>query len=359
MESGIALYGRTGGGMMMKPKHRFALFSCVLLLLFSAFPPIRGEVLEDSSGKARAAVSVPIDLSNGPPVVGVHINDQGPFPFALVTTSQTAILSAELVKHLGLTGMKSGSVSGSTGSEDPGERRVNIDILRVGSLGFKNVSAVVIDSSTYVEGEDGPRGMLGLALFADYLTTIDYANGALVLENGRLPPADGKQVLDYEFSAKGGVTVPLQVGDLAVDAVLDPTLPGNIVLNTRYIEKLALGSEPRVIGRTINEDGEFPLLSARFEGPVRLGGQEIGRNSLRFFDNVPGGGLGHDVLRQFSVTFDQAGRRVRLRPDDGFARQMQQNAAAVESLKEGGDDLRTAFNQDPEKVRLLLILSPT
>ena len=75
--------------------------------------------------------------------------------------------------------------------------------------------------------------------------------------------------------AKESLTVPLQVGDHTVDAVLDPSLPGSIALNTRYIEKLSLGSEPRMIGRSINEDGEFPILSARFGGAIRLGTHEI------------------------------------------------------------------------------------
>ena len=201
--------------------------------------------------------------------------------------------------------------------------------------------------------------MLGLALFADYLTTIDYSNEALVLEKGKLPAADGKRVLNYKLGAKESLTIPLQIGDLTVDAVLDPSFPGSIALHSRYIEKLTLDSEPRMIGRSINEDGEFPILSARFGGAIRLGTHEIERNSLRFFDVVDGGGIGHDVLKELSFTFDQTTQRVRIRRDDGFARRMQIKAATVGSLSKDGDDLRTAFNRDVEKVRLLLILSPT
>ena len=76
-------------------------------------------------------------------------------------------------------------------------------------------------------------------------------------------------------------------------------------------------------------------------------------------DVVPDGGIGQDILRELSLTIDQATGRILIRGDDAVARRMQLGAAAVGSLSETGEDLRTAFNRDVDKVRLLLILSPT
>lgn len=360
----------------MKPKRRNMLLSYAFICLFLAFLPVSGEAFEvlrghgatgllfaatpeRATGGESVPVSVPIDLSNGIPVVEVRINERGPFPVALTTASRKIRLSAELVERLGLPGMKSATAGGAAGSDGDEERLVKIDSLHLGSLGFSNLPAVVTDASNHVEGEGAPVGMLGLPLFADYLTTVDFANETLALEKGKLPRADGRRILDYKLGAKESLSVPLQVGDLTVDAVLDPSLPASIVLHSRYIEKLSLGSEPRMIGRSINEDGEFPLLSARFDGAIRLGGQDLEQNSLRFFDIVSDGGIGGNVLREFSLTFDQRTQRVRVRRNDGFARQMQLKAATVGSLSEDGNDLRTAFNYDLEKVRMLLILSPT
>jgi hypothetical protein len=337
------------------------------MLVILAFPLVTGEVIETfrghggtellfaappekAAGSPFVAVTVPIDLWNGLPIIEVRVNDQGPFPLLLVTASQTMTLSADLVESLNLPRI---------GPETPEKATVEVRSVHLGSLVFEDFPAAVMDSSGFGNGKDAPQGLLGLSLFVDHLTTIDYANGALLLEKGSLPAADGKRILEYEHGAKDGLTVPLQVGDLTVNAVLDATIPGSVALHTRYIDKLSLDSEPRVIGRSINEDGEFPLLSARYDGPIRLGDLDIERNSLRFFDVVPEGGVGNEVLQELSLTIDQATQRIRVRRNDAVARRMQEEAAAVGSLSENGDDLRTAFNRDVDKVRMLLILSPT
>ena len=114
-----------------------------------------------------------------------------------------------------------------------------------------------------------------------------------------------------------------------------------------------------MIGRTMNEEGTFTILSASFDGTIMLGEQALNRSSLRFIDLVDEAGIGQEVLNEFAITFDQANRRVRFVRDEAQGQRQQQLAAAVASMDEGGAALKAAFNADRDKVRMLLILSPT
>jgi hypothetical protein len=174
-----------------------------------------------------------------------------------------------------------------------------------------------------------------------------------------LPEPDGRGILAYRIDDEGNILVPLDVDGIMIDAVVDPGLPGSVVLNRKYVAQLALSGEPKVIGRSMTPEGTFPLLSARFDGPILLGNQPIGSNSIMFMDLVDAGGIGSDVLAEHAVSFDQQARRVRFSKDVTRVTRAQQAAAAIPSLTEGGLPLRSAFNRNPDKVRLLFILSPT
>ena len=96
----------------------------------------------------------------------------------------------------------------------------------------------------------------------------------------------------------------------------------------------------------------------RLDGTVEIGVHIIDRPTIHFSEFFDEPLIGHGVLGDFSITFDQINQRIGLRKKSGHG-YLDKKAAQVASLSPGGDDLRTAFNNDKADVRLLLILSPS
>ncbi len=303
--------------------------------------------------KPTGTMTIPLGNSGGYPTVEVTLNGKGPYRFAIDVNSTIGAIASDLAAELTLT-----PLAAETGTVMD-HATVRIDALRVGELSLESVPLETADPAQYGDGPDRARGVLALSMFSEFLTTIDYANGSLQLERGGLPETNGRGIVTYRVDADGNILVPLDVDGIMVDAVVDPGLPGSVVLNRKYVAQLALPGEPKVIGRTMTPEGTFPLLSARFDGPILLGNQPIGRNSILFMDLVDAGGIGYDVLAEYAVSFDQQARRIRFSKDATRATRAQQAAAAIPSLAAGGLPLKSAFNRHADKVRLLFILSPT
>ena len=67
-----------------------------------------------------------------------------------------------------------------------------LDTLRVAGVDFYSVKA--IEHSLPV-GDGTCQGMLGFTLFRDFLLTLDYVNGRMILAEGELMPDGEKSVL--------------------------------------------------------------------------------------------------------------------------------------------------------------------
>lgn len=114
-----------------------------------------------------------------------------------------------------------------------------------------------------------------------------------------------------------------------------------------------------MIGIARTPEGESVLIGGQLDGDVHIGAHVLSRPKLIFSDISPRANLGVRALMDYAVTFDQRNHRVRF-TSKGSERlsALHQQAARVASLT-GGEDLRTAFNAHRDKVRMLLILSPT
>jgi hypothetical protein len=209
------------------------------------------------------------------------------------------------------------------------------------------------------QGDDDLHGALGLPFFADHLLTLDYAGGRLVMEEGALPAADGKEVLDFTPGGSGGPAVTIQVAGQAMSTDLDSSRFGGIGLPEALMDELPLAGKTGMIGIARTAEGESVLIGGKLDGDVRIGAHALARPNLIFSDISPRANLGVRALMDFAVTFDQRNHRVRF-TGKGSERlsALHQQAARVASLT-GGEDLQTAFNAHRDKVRMLLILSPT
>ncbi len=327
-----------------------------LVLLFPSVPSLVG-----CDGPVAAPLaSVELDLSDRVPMVPVYLNGRGPFRFVIDTASAETVLNQDVARDLGLAAL------GRSWVGKPGEPLsaegdlVRIEKVRVGELELRDVQAVSLDLSELMGDDDTRDGSLGYPFFSGYLWTLDYADQRLVVETGELPPADGGRILSYTLDDGKSPTISIEVADRKMTAHLDSARFGGVALHSDLMETLPLTSRPGMIGMIRNVEGEFVLYGGTLDGGVRFGDQVLERPRLLFTDAQDHANLGASALDRFALTFDPANQRVRFQGKESRAgRRLHEKAAAVGTVSGEGADLKTAFNRELDKVRMVLILSPT
>ncbi len=246
------------------------------------------------------------------PVIELMVNGKGPFLFVFDTGAEGGPrLDSSLMEKLGL------KPSGQMQEGDPSGRSprmaatVKLDSLEVGGLRFTGIDGT---SKNY---KNSPRplpadGIIGLALFKDYLVTLDFPARMLRISREELPKADGAEILDYQLE-HGVPSVELNVGTAKIMAHLDcGNMIGAFVLPTSFVEKLTQASEPKVVGRARSASGDMEIKQVQVKELVRLGRHEFPEATITFPSLGDAGNVGYKILSQFAVTVDQQHQRVRL-----------------------------------------------
>lgn len=254
-------------------------------------------------------------LSTENVLVEVRIDGKGPYRFALDTgAAGGGRIGRALATQLGL------KVVGKAMAGDPsGKNREAVDIVEAGSLAigdatFSGVKLPVRDLPA-APGRPQPEfdGVLGIGLFQDYLLTLDYPGRRVRIEKGELPPADGREIVNFE-DRHGIPSIKIQVGDLEVEADVDSgNMRGELVLPASYIGKVPLEKEPVVVGHGRTGFNEFEIKQAPLKGAVRVGSQSVERPLVDFVEIFPVANVGHAFLRRFAVTIDPKNHRIRFR----------------------------------------------
>ena len=266
----------------------------------------------------RLPIEIPMRLDGGMPAIELMVNGKGPFLFAFDTGAEGGPrLDSSLMEKLGLK--PSGQMrEGDPSARNPGTAEtVKLDSIEAGGLRFTDVAATV---KNY---KNSPRplaadGIIGLALFKDYLLTLDFPAKVVRISRGELPKADGAEILDYQVE-HGVPSVELSVGATKINAHLDSgNRIGAFVFPASFVEKLTQASEPVVVGRARSASGEMEIKQVQIKEKVRLGRHEFPDATITFPSLGDAGNVGAKILSQFAVTFDQQHQRVRLtRPEAG------------------------------------------
>lgn len=289
-----------------------ALKASVLLAL-SILSAQSQEVSAQTGGAKSPAVEVPM-LFRGPmPAVEVMVNGQGPFLFAIDTGGAgQARVDTSLVEKLKLKTVGQVQASDGSGNSVRSLDLVELDTLAFGGVEFKKVRAA---SRNYNASPNLPRvdGILGFGLFEDYLLTLDFPSKRVRLERGELPRADGAEVLSFE-SPRGIPVVELGVGSHRIKADVDTgNTVGGLVLPTALVEKLTPASAPVTVGRARTVTSDIEIREVRLKDSIRLGRFEFAEPMVVYPALGDGANLGSRLLREFSLTFDQKSKSVRLK----------------------------------------------
>jgi aspartyl protease len=287
----------------------YATAGCSQIMHRSPPPPERVEL-------HTAKTAVPMELFGGRPVVGVHINGRGPFPFILDTGAGGTVVSRELARELGLPD-RGQTLAGRPGASAPVPAMVTrIDRLELGEAQVSGLFAVALDLSTVLTGDQAPRGVLSAASFAGLLITFDYPKRRVELRAGELPAADGDTIFGWE-AGDPLPAVPIRLNDLTLKVDLDSGSASGITLPQKYADVLRLKSKPVAARGEKTVDGESKASVATLDGAAKLGRFAISNPRIRFVEGIPIGKIGDEVLQEFVVTLDSKNRRIRLERSSG------------------------------------------
>lgn len=248
-----------------------------------------------------------MEVVHGKPFVMAMVNGKGPFRFVVDTgTGGQALVTPELADALGLPAVGQAHLNDPSGLGGKSVPMVLIESLNVAGVEFRGVRAV----RHAVNGEDGAcDGLLGFTLFRDYLLTLDYPNRRMTLGAGALTADGEKSVLPFRMP-DGVPIVPLQIGKLRIDALVDSGGDG-LSLPEGLASRLKFAVDPVAFAAGQSFSTRFQIKAAKLAGDVRLGAYTFEQPFVEIHAAFPLANFGSCPMQNFALTFDQRNLLVR------------------------------------------------
>jgi len=280
---------------------KLAFFSVILIVSFAC----------SLAAQQIDIVTAPMHMRGLMPVVEVKLNGQGPFAFMIDTgAGMQADIDPSVAARLKLP-LSGRAINGDpSGQNDREVATAMIESLTIGKAEFRNVTAVVRPQRIT---KDYPEidGILGFALFTDYLLTLDYPAMQVRLARGVLPPANGGDILSFEIENRIPV-IELAIGRIHVPAHIDSgNFVAGFILPEEIVEQLQLQSAAITVGGARSVTNRIQLKQVQLRDTIRLGRFEYPQPTIAF-PALSETNIGFNVLRDFVITFDQKNRRMKL-----------------------------------------------
>ena len=259
-----------------------------------------------------AKVQIPLDLSGKTPVVEVKINGAGPFRFAIDTGAVHSALDDDVAKKPALESTETIDIPDTPGGEPQAVPVVRLNSATLGQAAFFDFQAVVVDYDIKAEGERHFDGTLGLLFFSDCLLTLDYPAKSVTIAQGELPPANGREILDY-VERDGLATIPLLFGETATNATVASGEMGGVGLAASLVGKIEMARKALSLRRSPSTVPEGQTQEKQIKGTMRLGQHKLVQPPVHFLAGDPqrASYAGQRILQHFALTFDQVNHRVR------------------------------------------------
>lgn len=215
-------------------------------------------------------------------VASVMVNGKGPFRFIIDTGANESTISPKLAVALGLDPSASDPirVAGVTGTAVVPS--VSIESLRAGALVVARSQLPVIWSPVMT----GADGILGAAGLADDSLLVDFQHNTVLIRTAKDAgvPSGYARVQATRLSS-GLLSVPGDVGGVAVDAIIDTGSPqtlGNMALYRALYSGPPAGNSARVYGVTKQvRPGNVHVAPTVDLGAIRIG------NAVLVFGDFP------------------------------------------------------------------------
>lgn len=255
---------------------------------------------------ATDAVTVPMDLSSGRPIVSAMINGQGPFNLIMDTgMPRGGLLSRAVVETLGIEPSGKKRIGSPLGGEPVEADVYTIDRLTLGEAESTNfsVSSILDDPLAGATGD----GVIGPSLFDGGPVQFDFAastltfNAPLPEDVTWIPLGESAPLLDAVIQLRG-IDMPAHIDTGAQHTMSFPE---------SYAETLPLDGPVQVVGRGRTIDMEFEIRGAPLNDTATLGNATI-PVSLITFGPLPVVNLGTNGLRGTVLTIDWPNSRFAL-----------------------------------------------
>lgn len=264
----------------------------------------------DGSGPVETVLESPrIELEMPSSGFEVLINGEGPFHLGLDTGQSTALLlSSRVADRLGLPVAFQVSVGDGSRRNAAKVDMVSIESLKLGGAVFRDLMGIVMD----VPGD----GALGFSLFCDCLFTLDAGRGRILLEEGKLPLSDDETILPLVMDRGATPSITIKMAGRDISVLIDSAWKEYVAVPAVLESELPLKASPIPTRRVATLFNEFEIKAANLDGDICIGAHRIEDPELEFNGMLPEVILGHKILRDFVVTFDQRNLRIRFERKD-------------------------------------------
>jgi hypothetical protein len=261
-------------------------------------------------------IAVPAQIIGSHFVVETKWDKHGPWRFLVDTGSSVTIVSTDFANRyrtkdqpVALSSVRVRSADGSVAVLPA------LTVRRIGlnEAAFENVEVLVKDLAD-VSAHLGVRidGILGFPLFRNTVFSLDYPRSQLVL----LPPNEAQNLpgstIKFNNSRRTPL-IPVQIGSTTLVALIDSGSDGPLLLNPFGLN-LTYATTPRPGGTIGTLVGNRTQEIGRLADALTIGSHVIEQPIVDLTDQLSS--LGAEVLRNFTVTFDQSRNQVTFHRDD-------------------------------------------
>ncbi|MGJ8663888.1 MAG: aspartyl protease family protein [Marinicella sp.] len=235
------------------------------------------------------------------PRVIVDLGDGEEYKFIVDTGASVNVMDSAIAKRLGY------EVIGETKAGPPGGPQVDMNIVKVpeaavGDGQIRGAEFLLMDIQGFSRGS--MHGILGMALFREYLLTFDLSQGQITLAKKQLTLAD-EGVYAYEDNS-GHIMINMDVAGTIIPAHIDTgamgaiMLPGEALLDLPIIGEATAGPKARLVG------GQRDIQRAKIDGSIKFGGFEFDNQTVSFMTPSTGyGNIGGVIFSQMVMSIDQ------------------------------------------------------
>lgn len=262
-------------------------------------------------------VRVPFVTTDPLPILKVRLNGTRDAYFLLDTGAGTVMLDSQLAKELGINA-KDGFIGTFAGGKRAPVQRATLGSIALGSVTITNLPIGVHPVHLRLRQDIHIEGAIGTGLLSQFLATIDYPHGGLVLRRR----SDSSE-FEAQAARSGAVHVPLWlVGDHFLFArgrlgdapeglfMIDTGCAGcGVVVGSDAVLKAAhITPDAAHAGTGVGGGGAVTVLP--FEADVTLG--RVTEHAVRGFYSPQGsifpfetqGSISHGFFRPYALTLD-------------------------------------------------------
>lgn len=293
----------------------FALLLCAVGLLLSGCVSIGNRAPARTTVETKTTI-VPARIVSNFFLVEAAQADGKTYRFLVDTGSSTTLVSPAVARALRMKEKKDGKRTVRVRSANGGEadlEALTLRSLRIGDSVFERVPALVTEF-TDLSGHLGLQidGVMGFPVFRNTLLTMDYPGARLVIAPyPAVPPpvlAQSDRVSTIAFNnERNSPLIPIQMGNESFIVLIDSGSDGSLTLNPVGLHpKFANG--PRVGTLVASLVGDRHQLVGRLAQDIFVGAHVLEEPIADLTDELSS--LGGEVLRNFSLTFDQRRNQV-------------------------------------------------